>query len=88
MSDVLNFKIKLNEAEGSLISAEYEFNTSRFALAELMGIPEGKLPDDTKFPPMSASTDDRACGVRLAVTTTLSSVAGDGAWAKAAGKAD
>ncbi|OGV31926.1 MAG: hypothetical protein A2020_14275 [Lentisphaerae bacterium GWF2_45_14] len=72
LSDVLNFKIKLNEAEGSLISAEYQYNTSKFALAELMGIPEGKLPDDTKFPPMSASTGEQLADVSIYIDTALS----------------
>lgn len=72
LSDVLNFKIKLNEAEGNLISAEYEYNTARFSLAELMGIPEGKLSDDVKFPPMSASTDEKLSDVAVYIDTALS----------------
>lgn len=72
LSDVLNFKIKLNEAEGSLISAEYKYNTSKFSLAELMGIPEGKLSDDTKFPPMSANTDEKLADVAVYIDTALS----------------
>lgn len=72
LSDVLNFKVKLNEAEGSLIRAQYDYNTAKYSLAALMGIPEGTIPDSVKFPPMSASTGEELADVNIYIDTALS----------------
>ena len=50
LSDVLNFEILANDAEVSLISAEYQYETAIYALAVLMGYPEGTLPAELTFP--------------------------------------
>jgi len=50
LSDVLNFEILMNSANGDLISADYTYDASLYALAVLMGYPEGTLPADIKFP--------------------------------------
>ena len=50
LSDVLNFEILANDAEVSMISADYQYETAIYALAVLMGYPEGTLPAELTFP--------------------------------------
>ncbi|MCI5779160.1 MAG: TolC family protein [Lentisphaeria bacterium] len=50
LSDVLNFEIYVNNADVSLIDADYQYEVAIYALAQLMGYPEGILPADLKFP--------------------------------------
>lgn len=50
LSDVLNFEIAMNTAEGNLVDADYQYETAIYALAVLMGYPEGTFPPDIKFP--------------------------------------
>ncbi|MDD3118988.1 MAG: TolC family protein, partial [Victivallales bacterium] len=54
LSDVLNFKIKVNQADSSQISAEYSFNAYRYILAGLMGITEATLPESLKYSPIDS----------------------------------
>jgi len=50
LSDVLNFEILANNAEVALINADYQYETAIYALAVLMGYPEGTLPKEVTFP--------------------------------------
>ena len=50
LSDVLNFKVNYNNAESSLYTANYSLASSKYALAALMGLTEGTIPDDVEFP--------------------------------------
>ena len=52
LSDVLNFKAYYNSAESSLYNAQYNLAAYKYTLAVLMGLTEGKIPDDVKFPGM------------------------------------
>ncbi|MBR2905276.1 MAG: TolC family protein, partial [Lentisphaeria bacterium] len=52
LSDVLNFKAYYNSAESNLFAAQYNLASYKYALAVLMGLTEGKLPDDLNFPGM------------------------------------
>jgi len=49
LSDVLNFEILVNNAEVNMIAADYSYDTAIYALAVLMGYPDGVLPADLKF---------------------------------------
>lgn len=49
LSDVLNFEILVNNAEVNMIAADYSYDTALYALAVLMGYPDGTLPADLKF---------------------------------------
>jgi TolC family type I secretion outer membrane protein len=44
LSDILNFKIRLNAAEAELITSRRERQVARHALAALLGLPEANLP--------------------------------------------
>ena len=50
LSDVLNFQIQMNNADVNMISADYQYETAIYALAVLMGYPDGTLPADLDFP--------------------------------------
>ena len=50
LSDVLNFEILMNSADVDMINADYTYDASLYALAVLMGYPEGTLPAHVKFP--------------------------------------
>ena len=50
LSDVLNFEILVNNAEVAMINADYQYETAIYALAVLMGYPEGTLPKEVTFP--------------------------------------
>jgi len=49
LSDVLNFQILMNNADVSMIAADYQYETAVYALAVLMGYPDGTLPADLSF---------------------------------------
>lgn len=46
LSDILNFKIRLNAAQADLITARRSQSVSRHALAALLGLPEANLPTE------------------------------------------
>lgn len=50
LSDVLNFEILMNNADVDMIAAEYQYETAIYALAVLMGYPDGTLPSHLMFP--------------------------------------
>lgn len=50
LSDVLNFEILANDAEVNMSSADYQYETAIYALAVMMGYPEGTLPAELTFP--------------------------------------
>ena len=49
LSDVLNFEILASNADVNLIAADYAYEVAVYALAVLMGYPDGTLPADMKF---------------------------------------
>jgi outer membrane protein TolC len=51
LSDVLNFRIRVNAARNLLVRAKYNFSTSRAILAELLGLTEGTIAPEL-FPPL------------------------------------
>lgn len=71
LSDVLNFKIKVNTAEGNQISAQYSYNTAKYSLSALMGLTQGTLPDTVKFPPMSSEIGEQLIDIGVYIDTAL-----------------
>jgi outer membrane protein TolC len=57
LSDVLNFKIRLNAAEAELITTRRALVVARHALAALLGLPDAHLPDDLPLAPMPPERD-------------------------------
>ena len=50
LSEVLNFEILMNNADVNMITADYQYDTAIYALAVMMGYPEGTLPSTITFP--------------------------------------
>lgn len=63
LSDVLNFKIRVNAAQSNLIAATYNYEVAVYALAVLMGYPEGTLPDNVTFPKLPSTVDELVLSV-------------------------
>ena len=71
LSDVLNFEILMNGADVDMINAEYTYDASLYALAVLMGYPEGTLPAHVKFPIDLDLNFHELPGVELYLDTAL-----------------
>lgn len=52
LSTVLNFEVRRNLAEISMVNAKRKYDANRVALAALMGYPEAYLPDDVELAPL------------------------------------
>ncbi len=55
LSDVLNFKIRYNNGESSLITAQYNYAANKYVLAALLGLTDGNIPEDVMFPDMPSA---------------------------------
>jgi outer membrane protein TolC len=71
LSDVLNFKILVNNAIGDQLAAEYAYNAAVYSLAVLMGYPDGNLPAHIDFPPINAGTDEHVSTVDVYLDIAL-----------------
>ncbi len=71
LSDVLNFKILVNNAIGDQLAAEYSYNVAVYSLAVLMGYPDGKLPPNIDFPPINADTNEHVSTVEVYLDIAL-----------------
>jgi outer membrane protein TolC len=58
LSDVLNFKIRVNEAQTSLINSESVFNETMYGLAALLGAPHARFPEKMKLARLKAETPE------------------------------
>ena len=63
LSDVLNFQIQVNQADSNRLTAEYNYSTALYALAALMGYPEGTIPDAIQFPEIKYESESLLLGV-------------------------
>ena len=72
LSDVLNFKIKYNNAESGLINAQYNYATAKYALAILMGLTDATIPETVKFPSVSALSEETLMGIDVYLDMALS----------------
>ncbi len=71
LSDVLNFRALANVAEGNRITAEYQYQVALYALAVLMGYPEGTLPPSITFPRVSSVALDELPSVDIYLDNAL-----------------
>lgn len=71
LSEVLNFKVETNIATVDQVQAEYEYEIAVYALARLMGYPDGNFPAIVKFPTISSATDDRLTSIDVYLDTAL-----------------
>lgn len=71
VSDVLNFKIRVNNAANGMLVAERQYALATYALAVLMGYPDGKLPDWITFDEISIDLDAVIPSVEVYLDTAL-----------------
>lgn len=71
LSNVLNFKAYYNSAESDLYSAEYTYAASKYTLAQLMGLTEGTIPDEVKFPGVPSSDGEMLASLPVYLDTAL-----------------
>ncbi|MCI7642847.1 MAG: TolC family protein [Lentisphaeria bacterium] len=70
-SDVLNFQIKVNSAIGNQIAAQYQYEVAVYALANLMGYPEGTLPENIEFAQIGNIVEDHLQSVDSYLNSAL-----------------
>ncbi len=71
LSEVLNFKINVNNAISKKIAAERTYEIATYALAVLMGYPEGKFPEWVKFAEIKTDLDAIIPKVEVYLDTAL-----------------
>ena len=71
LSNVLNFKAYYNTAESDLYAAQYAYVASKYSLAQLMGLTEGTLPDDVKFPGVPSQDGELLAALPVYLDTAL-----------------
>lgn len=71
LSDVLNFKIRYNNGESDLISAQYSYAANKYTLAALLGLADGTIPDDVSFPEMPSAEGEVLPDVSVFLDTAL-----------------
>lgn len=52
LSDLLNFKLNMVNAQDAVVTGTADYKINRFALAALMGLTTADLPEETQFPPI------------------------------------
>lgn len=71
LSDVLNFKVNYNSAESTRYSAEYAAVAAKLALAQLLGLTEGTIPDAVSFPLMPSADGEMLAGIEFYLDQAL-----------------
>jgi len=72
LTDLLNFEIRMHNAETRVIAQKYDFFTARTILAELMGMTNAELPDDI-FPELKPLNEPFPINVNTYLDMALSS---------------
>lgn len=57
LSDVLNFKVRMNQAKTSRINEEYQYNTALYGLAALLGLPDARFPAHVHLARLNPETE-------------------------------
>ena len=71
LSDVLNFKAYYNSAESDLYTAQYSLAASKYALAQLLGLTEGTIPDEIQFPGVPSPDGEVLSSLAVYLDTAL-----------------
>ena len=71
LSDVLNFKIRYNNGESSLITAQYNYAANKYVLAALLGLTDGNIPEDVMFPDMPSADGEVLPDISIYLDTAL-----------------
>lgn len=71
LSDVLNFKIRYNNGESSLVEAQYSYAANKYVLAGLLGLTDGTIDEKVKFPEMPSAEGEVLPDVSVFLDTAL-----------------
>ena len=71
LSDVLNFKIRYNNGESSLVNAQYSYAANKYVLAGLLGLTDGTIDEKVKFPEMPSAEGEVLPDVTIFLDTAL-----------------
>ncbi len=71
LSELLNFKVRVNEAKSSLSNETYNLANSKIVLAELMGLSEARLPDSLEFAGIRQSTFELSDDVEIYLDSAI-----------------
>lgn len=71
LSDVLNFKIRYNNGESALVSAQYSYAANKYVLAGLLGLTDGTIDEKVKFPEMPSAEGEILPDVSVFLDTAL-----------------
>ena len=69
LSDVYNFRVRINSAKSQLIAAKQGYEVALYGLASLMGIPDAKMPSHIELSKLEDETGDE-----LIIPDTTSSI--------------
>lgn len=58
LSDVYNFRVRINSAKSQLIAAKQGYEVALYGLASLMGIPDAKMPSHIELSKLEDETGD------------------------------
>ncbi len=56
LSDVLNFQVRVNQAQSQRIQQERIYRTNLISLAALLGLPQGRLPEQVRLADLAPTT--------------------------------
>ncbi len=71
LSDVLNFKVNYNTAESTQYTAEYAAIAAKIALAHLLGLTQGTIPDTVEFPMMPSPDGEMLASIEFYLDQAL-----------------
>lgn len=71
LSDVLNFKVRYNNAESSLYDSQFSLAYSKYILATLLGLTEANIPDSVSFPEMPSPDGEILSEIGFYLDTAL-----------------
>ena len=71
LSNVLNFKAYYNSAESDLYTAQYSYAAAKYTLAQLMGLTEGTIPEDVRFPDVPSADGETLASLSIYLDTAL-----------------
>jgi outer membrane protein TolC len=71
LSDVLNFQIKVNDAETAEVASNFRYKTERHALAALLGFTTGTIDETVKFPTVEDVAEAPVLGLDLYLDMAL-----------------
>ncbi len=71
LSDVLNFKVNYNTAESTLYTSEYAAIAAKIALAQLLGLTQGAIPDTVEFPMMPSPDGEMLASIDFYLNQAL-----------------